>query len=783
MQARLDAALALASNGFQLVEMLEGHKEPLGREWQKLGMTDAKSIARVLRRRSPARQLGAWPPPGSGLLVIDFDKRQAFEQLRHLLPDTLMVHSSEKEPGWRGVHVYAKLPAGVNEADVPRTFAGGEVRVGGSGQVVAPWGRHPSGALYEPLNGTLAIGQASAELIAALRGSHAAKTGAQRAARGPDDAGWTVAEPGRHDFLVARGRNLRGHGLSGPRLLDELRRLNAERCEPPKADEEVAAIAEWIEGNIGDDPPRLEAEPAPNKAAALATPAEPRGSIERTDLGNARLFARGHSETFRFVVARRKWLAWDGTRWRPDADDAAWRAAKGTADRMAREALRLAGNEQKAALRHALASQSEPALRRMLLLAGSEAGIALTPEALDTNPWLLTCANGTIDLTSGELRPPDPDDLISLGSEVAFDPDAACPRWERFLTEVFDGDEELILFVQRAVGYSLTGDVGERVLFICHGTGFNGKSTLLEDVLKPLLGTLAETASFDTFTRMRRSDGPRNDLARLHRARLVTAVESAEGRRLDEAIVKHLTGGDAVAARFLYGEFFDFRPRFKIWLATNHRPRIDGGDDAIWDRIRLIPFEVNFRGRGDAELKATLRSELPGILAWAVRGCLAWQRDGLGGADAVAAATGAYRAEEDILGAFLAERCIVGSRAEAEAGALREAFDAFCTELGERPMPGNLLGKQLVGRGFHAEKSTGGRRMYRGVGLMQVESERESGGSGGSGGTFHNSLRARANEEVVGTAATGATTATNEHESTAATDLGERYQASLGGEL
>lgn len=198
---------------------------------------------------------------------------------------------------------------------------------------------------------------------------------------------------------------------------------------------------------------------------------------------------------------------------------------------------------------------------------------------------------------------------------MSFDPGAGCPRWQRFLREVFGDDEELIGFVRRLVGYSLTGDTREHALIVFHGAGANGKTTFVE-TWKKLLGDCARTAAFDSFARARGDRGVRNDLARLHGARLVVASESGEGRKLDEATVKQLTGGDTVTARFLYGEHFEFRPQFKLCLVTNHRPQVSGDDDAIWRRLRLVPFEVSFQGREDLKLPTELRQELSGILAW-----------------------------------------------------------------------------------------------------------------------------------------------------------------------
>lgn len=431
-----------------------------------------------------------------------------------------------------------------------------------------------------------------------------------------------------------------------------------------------------------------------------------------TDLANAELFCELHADRLRHVHEQKKWLAWDGGRWRPDLSGEAERAATDTARELLRRAADLDGTGRKRAARWALASQSEPRLRAMRTIASTEHPIVLTADQLDADPYLLACANGTLELRTGTLRDADPGDLISRGTAIAYEPDAACPRWLRFLDEIFDGDAELIAFMARFTGYCLTGDTREQVVIVCHGTGANGKTTMIEK-LKEVVGEHGVTAGFDTFARARGDRGPRNDLARLHRARLVVASESGEGRRLDEATVKALSGGDAVTARFLYGEHFEFRPQFKLCLVTNHRPRIDGDDDAIWRRLRLVPFEQSFLGREDPELSAQLDAELPGILAWAVRGCLDWQRDGLGAAAAVERATAAYREDEDVLGAFIAERCELGG--EVEVVALRESYESFCRELGEKPMSGSALGRKLSRRGI--SRGGKGRRSYRGLNL------------------------------------------------------------------
>jgi putative DNA primase/helicase len=435
------------------------------------------------------------------------------------------------------------------------------------------------------------------------------------------------------------------------------------------------------------------------------------GPFPLSDLGNAERLVAAHGRDLRHVAGL-GWHIWSGTHWQRDDTGEVQRRAKATARSILHDAANCDDDsERKQIVKWARTSEAEPRLRAAVTLAASEQEVVVRVTDLDANPFLLAATNGTIDLRSGDLRLHDPADLITSLTEIAYDATANCPRWERFLREVFADDEELVAFVQRFAGYALTGDTREHVLIVLHGAGRNGKSTLLR-VQQRLLGEQAVTAALETFLRARGDRGPRNDLARLHRARLVSAAESGEGRKLDEATVKELTGGDRVAARFLYGEHFEFIPRFKLAIVTNHRPRIDGDDDAIWARLRLVPFEVCFEGREDRELPELLDGELPGILAWAVRGCLDWQRDGLGQAGAVARATAAYRADEDVLGAFLDERC--NMQGDVEVVAFRSAYDTYCQEVGEKPLPANVLGKRLARREIQRHKRDG---TYRGVSL------------------------------------------------------------------
>ena len=246
--------------------------------------------------------------------------------------------------------------------------------------------------------------------------------------------------------------------------------------------------------------------------------------------------------------------------------------------------------------------------------------------------------------------------FITKLAPVNFEPDAACPRWLEFLSRIMDGNEQLIDFLQRAVGYALTGETSEQCLFIFYGSGANGKSTFLQ-TMSYVLGDYSMSTPTETLLVKRRGAIP-NDVARLKGARFVIACEADAENRLAESLIKQMTGGDTISARFLHQEWFDFEPTHKVFFGTNHKPVIKGTDYAIWRRIRLVPFEITIpEGERDKNLPEKLKAEADGILAWAVQGCLVWQQQGLGVPEEVKAATDSYREEMDILGEFLKDRC------------------------------------------------------------------------------------------------------------------------------
>lgn len=339
----------------------------------------------------------------------------------------------------------------------------------------------------------------------------------------------------------------------------------------------------------------------------------------------------------------------------------------------------------------------------------------LNPDDFDGDPWLLNVRNGTIDLRTGKLLPHNPENLLTKVVSVDYDPAAQCPLWETFLDRIMAGNAELIEFLQRVVGYCLTGSTREQIFCILHGTGANGKSTIIKTIIK-LLGDYAWQAPANMLMTKDRDAIP-NDIARLKGVRYVSVTETEENRRLAESLVKTLTGEDKITARFLHGEFFEFEPTAKFFMATNHKPVIRGTDLAIWRRIRLVPFEVAIpKEEQDPELPQKLQAELSGILNWALEGCKKWQESGLTEPQAVMVATQTYRAESDVLAQFLTDCTVEAEGTVVQAKDLYQAYRQWCDTNGERSISNNAFGRKMKERGFtRVHKHSG--KYYMGLGL------------------------------------------------------------------
>ncbi len=432
---------------------------------------------------------------------------------------------------------------------------------------------------------------------------------------------------------------------------------------------------------------------------------------DRNDIGNAYHFAGTYAGELRYCAAWEKWLVWDGCRWKIDDEE---RPLKLAMDLVVGMFSETAGRQRsKDAAEHVQQSANISRLRAMIALAGSSLPVRL--ESLDRNGWLLNCKNGVVDLRTGNLQAHDRDDNITKLCPTDFDPNAEAPRWTQFLEEVFAGDTDLILFVQRLLGYSLTAAVTEQILAIFYGTGANGKSTLLKAFMDTI-GSDYTMQCMPDFLMTKKREGHPTEKASLFGKRFVSCAETEESIHLDEATVKMLTGGEKIMARRMREDFWEFDPSHKLVLSTNHKPIIKGTDHGIWRRIMLVPFLQRFVGvRRNKKLDEQLKAERSGILTWAVCGCLDWQRLGLSPPASVASATESYRNSENILERFLAD-CYVKDRASVvRFSDLFYRLEQWANGEGEILPAKRAVGSWLDTQGY--EKYTSNGRCYRGLTL------------------------------------------------------------------
>jgi len=430
-----------------------------------------------------------------------------------------------------------------------------------------------------------------------------------------------------------------------------------------------------------------------------------------TDLGNAERLAAVAEGDLKYVPGI-GWYFYDSGVWLSD-NHAAQEVYKNKLIGSLYEEVAAAAAVQKKTGIEAVSALSKWAMRSeglgkaegALGMAKSSPAFYTLPGKLDSDQMLLNVKNGTVDLRTGKLRAHDRKDLITKLAPVDFDPSAKAPIFENFLLQIMGGDEELATFIQRAVGYSLTGSVKEQCWFICYGVGANGKGTLLNALLQ-ILGSYGTQAAPDLLM-LARGGGEKHptEQADLMGRRLVVAQETESGRQLAEVAVKQMTGGDKIKARFMRGDFFQFDPTHKLWLATNHKPVIRDTTESTWRRIILIPFEVVIPAdERDKDLPEKLFSEFRGILAWAVAGCLEWQRSGLRIPERVRAAAEEYREESDVVGRFLEERTLKDAGNSEPLSKIFKSYQEWCGENNHRPMTTRTFSQSLQERGFQKVK-------------------------------------------------------------------------------
>lgn len=625
----------------------------------------------------------------SGIAVVDIDaglaSREEFDTwfAASGLPPTYTVHTGRRTS--YGVHIYYR---GEMRTSGSKKFSlngcTGEVKATG-GYVVGVGSIHPdSGERWEVIND--APFAELPELVQQSVQTTTAKTAVKVVLKATGDGADTVEKipPGNwHNLLVSFAGKMFNAGITTEAMLYKLMlayaRENFDIAAEPLDQAKVMAIARNAAATFEPAPPTEvspEWEPVTttgpqeqdpqtvSHTPALVSAKQPK-LFNLTDAGNMERLVYWYGDGFKYCP-QRSWFIWDGKRWAPDAIGKVQSAAILTVRAIPGLEIPLALAELDPSGEHfqelqektiarikgfAKSSESKKSLDAMKGLSKAAKGIAANITEFDRDNWLFNCQNMTLGLYQREQHPHRPADMITAVSPVNYDPAATCPLWDQFLQEIMQGNTDNIGFLQRAAGYSITGSSAEQCMFVLWGNGENGKTTFLE-VLRFIIGDYGKAASMGMFLDTDYNAIP-NDLAALAGIRFVSATESKEGRRLDEAKIKAITGGDTVNARFLHKEWFEFRPEFKIWLATNHRPAIRGTDDGIWRRIRLVPFTWQVpQAKKDKRLRGKLIAEASGILNWMIAGLEDYQAgckngDGLRESVDVVEATRSYRSGEN----------------------------------------------------------------------------------------------------------------------------------------
>lgn len=524
-------------------------------------------------------------------------------------------------------------------------------------------------------------------------------------------------EGGRNNALYAHACRLVEFGYSQDEVHEITSFLNKYLFLPPLEHREYIAT---LRSAVQHEPSgKSYGSPPTNNVPEHEQRKEPKFNL--TEMGNAErlVFRNGHN--LRYCVEFEEWLIWNGSTWVEDRRKQIERIAIKTFREMYNEASKEEDDTRRSDLVK-WAKSSEKSSVFLNSISRAEAMLPISQEELNQDKFKLNCLNGIVDLKTAKLISHDRNYYMTKNTHIEYDPHAKCPTWVNFLESIMKDEQdnvkyELIDFLQKAIGYTLTGDTSEQVAFFLWGTGRNGKSTFI-NIIKEILGDYGKQTNSDTFTSKMHDSGINNDIARLHGSRFVSAVESEDGQKLSEALIKQLTGGEPITARFLRKEFFEFTPEFKIFFTTNHKPIVKGDDEGIWRRIRLIPFTHTIpKDHVDKQLPEKLRAELPGILRWAVEGCLKWQQEGLGEPEEVRNATDEYKEEMDLLSNFLDECCVIIPTAKVAVNEIHKAYMKWAEENGEYPMKQRAFSSRLQMRGFSKRKSTGNRTFFFGIGL------------------------------------------------------------------
>lgn len=658
--------------------------------------TTEQRLARFERTTSPHLIAAI---PGEQFVVIDIDDPQAFRAFLNGEPVEFLGPCVVTPSG--GLHYWCR-----QAHDLRCLYAAlpwGELRTGEKHYVIVPGGCEAAyqkggksirGA-YQWAPGTTPLTEWQGELPPLPPEFLARLQDNGKPSEKSPEVLESIPEGTRNNRLLSMAGAMRRQGMDESAILAALTVAN-DRCSPPLPEKEVESIA---------------------KSVCRYAPAPPDTLTRLTDAGSAELFAELFGDRVRYDHKRQRWLLWGTDWWTDDAEKGIRDLAVQAARERQRRAADLENQDTKQAVFHyGVSSENRAKIDNMLYMAVCQKAISDSGEGWDADPYLFGVANGVLDLRTGTLRPGRPTDRISRHSDIPFDPHAKASRWVQFVDEVFNGDPDLIEFLQRLGGYSLTGDVSEPCVVFLHGSGANGKSTLIS-TLKYVWGRYSYTLPFRVFDLSNR-DGIPAEIAALDRVRLALITEIPITARLHEGRIKDLCGGDCINARHLYKDPFEFNPVAKLWLAGNHKPTVIDDSDALWRRMYLLPFNRQFKGdNADPTLPEKLKAEAPGILTWAVEGCLYWQQNRLRPPEVVKTATQQYREESDPLADFIADRCTLDENASVQPSDLYREYAAWAEagKLRKGDILSNTAFGRRIGERFTKTRSVG--RLYHGISL------------------------------------------------------------------
>jgi len=670
--SKLSQLLFYAERGWPVFPCRPGAKAPLTNKGFKDASVDEVQI-RAWHGRHPganwAIRTGSRESGGAGILAVDIDRKNGGLENWEMLRDENAgaIETPTARTGGGGQHIYLAHPDGLDVSIGAGVLGPGiDIRANG-GYVIAPPSRTEAGYIFE-IEPDTELQEIPPWILASLNGR--AKETAPVAEALPEE----IEQGQRHDWLVRTAGAMRNSGLQEAEIEQALRAVSDQRYIGAHTipDSEIFDIAAFVG-------------------------TKQRG-FKTTDLGNAERFMYQHGGDLRYCYDMGKWLKWDGRRWEKDVEPEIERLAFDTARNIYVEAA----NSDDPSLRKDLgkwAVQSEARWRLKSMVELARPFKPVRMNELDSEPWLLNCHNGIVDLKTGNLRDHDKGALLTRVLDVEFDPSAECPAWLAHLDMVTGGDKDLQLYLQKVIGYALTGSTDEHAIFFLFGPGNNGKSATVEAVLQLLGGYGQRTKIEALLASWQQGDAPNPYIAGLAGARFVVASEIPAGRKINESLVKDLSGGDRITARFLHQNPFEFVATHKLFLVGNYKPKVSGDDLGFWRRMHVVPFKTTIDRdlrRPMSDLLAEFEAEASGILTWAVEGCLFWQTEKtLRQPGAVATATQEYRTDEDILQRFIDDEC--ETEGQVLKSVLYSRFKTWAENEGEREAA-KLSKKWLTGR-------------------------------------------------------------------------------------